>query len=202
MTKSISSLFVVAMSLALACNKPAETTPPEAPAPEPAPVAAAEPTPAPEPEPEPPPPPAPTKNIVEIATEAGNFTTLLAALDKAGMTDTLKGAGPFTVFAPTDEAFAKLPKGEVDKLLKNKKKLTEVLNGHVVAGAVNAAAVAGMPTATTLAGFDVTIDATSGVKINDATVISADIMATNGVIHVVDTVLMPPKPGAKKKAAS
>lgn len=197
----LTPLFGLAVSLALAaCNKPAETTPPESPAPEPAPVAAAEPEPA--PEPEPPPPPAPTKNIIEIATEAGNFTTLLTALDKAGLTETLKGEGPFTVFAPTDEAFAKLPKGEVDKLLKNKKKLTEVLQGHVVAGSVDAAAVAGMPTATTLAGFDVTIDASSGVKINDATVVSADIKATNGIIHVVDTVLMPPKAGAKKKAAS
>ncbi len=203
MKKSLSPLFAVVAALTLAaCNKPAETTPPvEQPAPEPAPVAAAEPTPPPAPE-EPPPPPAPTKDILTTATDAGNFTTLLAAIEKAGLTETLKGAGPFTVFAPTDEAFAKVPKAELDKLLKDKKKLAAVLNYHVVAGSVKAADVAAMPTAKTVNGADVTVDATSGVKINDATVISADIMTTNGVVHVIDTVLMPPKAAAKKKAAS
>lgn len=204
MKKSLSPLFAVVAALTLAaCNKPAaETTPPvEQPAPEPAPVAAAEPTPPPAPE-EPPPPPAPTKDILTTATDAGNFTTLLAAIEKAELTETLKGAGPFTVFAPTDEAFAKVPKAELDKLLKDKKKLAAVLNYHVVAGSVKAADVAAMPTAKTVNGADVTVDATSGVKINDATVISADIMTTNGVVHVIDTVLMPPKAAAKKKAAS
>jgi len=202
MKKSLSPLFAVIVSLALvACGKPAETTPPiDTPAPEPAPVAAAEPEPVPEVPAEPPPPPAPTKDILQTAADAGNFTTLLAALEKAGMTETLKGAGPFTVFAPTDEAFAKIPKGELDKLLKNKKNLTALLNYHVVAGAVKAAEVAKMPTATTVNGADVTIDATSGVKINDATVISPDIMTTNGVVHVIDTVLTVPKATKAKKA--
>lgn len=202
MKKSLSPLFAVVVALSIAaCGEKKDTTPPvEQPAPEPAPVAAAEPTPEPEKPAEPAPPPAPTKDILTTATDAGNFTTLLAAIDKAGLKETLAGAGPFTVFAPTDEAFAKIPKADLDKLLKDKKKLTAVLNYHVVAGSVKAADVAGMPTAKTVNGADLTIDATNGVKINDATVISPDIMTTNGVIHVVDTVLMPPK-AAKKKAS-
>lgn len=201
MKKSLSPLFAVVVALSLAaCGDKKDTTPPvEQPAPEPTPVAA-EPTPEPEKPAEPEPPPAPTKDILTTAADAGNFTTLLAAIDKAGLKDTLSGPGPFTVFAPTDEAFAKVPKADLDKLLKDKKKLTAVLNYHVVAGSVKAADVAGMPTAKTVNGADLTIDASSGVKINDATVISADIMTTNGVIHVVDTVLMPPK-ASKKKAS-
>lgn len=206
MKKSMTSLFTMAAALALAAcaAKPnPDTAPPtETPAPEPAPVAA-EPTPEPEPAKpeEPPPPPAPTKDIVDTATEAGTFTTLLKAVDAAGLTDTLKGPGPFTVFAPNDEAFAKLPKGELDKLLKNKKKLAEVLNYHVVSGAaVKSTEAAAMPTAKTVNGAEIAIDASSGVKLNGtATVVSADIMTTNGVIHVIDNVLMPPKAGAKPK---
>ena len=200
MKKSLSPLFAVVVSLAIvACGKPVETTPPtDTPAPEPAPVVAAEPTPEPAPPAEPPPPPAPTKDILTTATDAGNFTTLLTAIEAAGLTETLKGAGPFTVFAPTDEAFAKLKKADLDKLLKNKKNLAALLNYHVVAGSVKAADVAAMPTAKTVNGADLTIDATSGVKINDATVISPDIMTTNGVIHVIDTVLTVPK-AAKAK---
>ena len=200
MKKSLSPLFAVVVALTIAaCGKPVETTPPmDQPAPEPAPVVAAEPTPPPAPE-EPPPPPAPTKDILTTATDAGNFTTLLKAIEIAGLTEEWKGPGPFTVFAPTDEAFAKVPKAELDKLLKNKKKLAEVLKYHVVAGSVKAADVVKMPTATTVNGADIKIDATSGVKINEATVISTDIMTTNGVVHVIDTVLMPPK---AKKAAS
>ena len=200
MKKSLSPLFAVVVSLAIvACGKPVETTPPtDTPAPEPAPVVAAEPTPEPAPPAEPPPPPAPTKDILTTATDAGNFTTLLTAIEAAGLTETLKGAGPFTVFAPTDEAFAKLKKADLDKLLKNKKNLAALLNYHVVAGSVKAADVAAMPTAKTVNGADVTINATSGVKINDATVISPDIMTTNGVIHVIDTVLTVPK-AAKAK---
>ena len=205
MKKSLSPLFAVVVALSIAaCGEKKDTTPPvEQPAPEPAPVVAAEPTPEPEKPAEPAPPPAPTKDILTTATDAGNFTTLLAAIDKAGLKETLSGPGPFTVFAPTDEAFAKVPKADLDKLLKDKKKLAAVLTYHVVAGSVKAADVAGMPTAKTVNGADITINATSGVKINDATVISPDIMTTNGVIHVVDTVLMPPKAGkAAKKAAS
>ena len=201
------TLFSAALALALsacAAKPAAETAPPtETPAPEPAPVdATLAPDPAPETEAEPPPPPAPTKDVVDTAIEAGSFTTLVAAIEAAGLKDTLKGPGPFTVFAPDDEAFAKLPKGELDKLLKDKKKLAALLTYHVVSGAaVKSSEIGGMPTATTVAGGEVTLSAADGtVKINDvATVKSADIMATNGVIHVIDTVLTPPKKGAKPK---
>jgi uncharacterized surface protein with fasciclin (FAS1) repeats len=207
MKKSLSSLFTMAAALALAAcaAKPnPDTAPPtETPAPEPAPVAA-EPTPPPEEAKpaEPAPPPAPTKDIVDTATEAGNFTTLLKAIETAGLKDTLKGPGPFTVFAPNDEAFAKLPKGDLDKLLKNKKKLTDLLNYHVVSGAaVKSTEASAMPTAKTVQGGEIAIDASNGVKLNgEATVVSADIAATNGVIHVIDTVLVIPKPGKAPKA--
>ncbi len=209
MKKSMSPLFtaVVAFALAACAAKPSpDTAPPtEAPPTEPAPVEAA-PTPEPAPAPaEPPAPPAPTKDVLDTAAEAGKFATLLSAIDAAGLKDTLKGPGPFTVFAPTDEAFAKLPKGELDKLLKNKKKLTELLSYHVVSGAaVKAADIGATPTAKSVAGPELALTAADGtVKINDsATVVQADIAATNGVIHVIDTVLSLPKPGkaAKKKA--
>lgn len=199
MKKSFTKLTVAAMAIAfVACKK---EPPPEPPKEEkPVEAAPAEATPAePEKPAEPPPPPAPTKDIVDLAAEAGSFTTLLTAVEAAGLKDTLKGAGPFTVFAPTDEAFAKVPKADLDKLLKDKKKLEAVLKYHVVSGAVKAADVSGMPTAATLAGSDITIDASSGVKLNGtATVVTADLAATNGVIHVIDTVLMPPKADKKK----
>jgi uncharacterized surface protein with fasciclin (FAS1) repeats len=131
-------------------------------------------------------------DIVDTAIAAGSFTTLVKAVQAAGLVDTLKGPGPFTVFAPTDEAFAKLPPGTIEGLLADKAKLTAVLTYHVVAGAVTAKDVAALQTATSLQGAALKIDTSSGVKINDATVTKADVTATNGVIHVIDTVLLPP----------
>ena len=136
------------------------------------------------------------KDIVDTAVEAGQFKTLAAALKAADLVDTLKGKGPFTVFAPTDEAFAKLPAGTVENLLKpeNKQKLTEILTYHVVPGKVMAADVAGIDEAKSVNGKMIDIDVKgSTVKVNDATVTAADIAASNGVIHVIDKVLMPPK---------
>ncbi len=198
MSKTITLFTAVTIFAFAGCAaKPSPDTAPPSLPPEPAPVEAVE-APEPEPEPavtEPPPPPAPTKDIIETASEAGSFNTLLAAIDKAELTETLKGPGPFTVFAPTDEAFAKLPKGELDKLLKDKKKLAAVLTYHVVSGtAVKSTDVAATPKAATVGGGELTFDATEGVRINGAaTVLSADIETTNGIIHVIDTVLMPPK---------
>jgi uncharacterized surface protein with fasciclin (FAS1) repeats len=131
------------------------------------------------------------KDIVETAVAAGNFKTLAAALQAAGLVDTLKGKGPFTVFAPTDEAFAKIPKADLDALLKDKAKLTAVLTYHVVPGKVTAAEVVKLKDAKTVQGGRVTIDATKGVRVNDASVVKADVMASNGVIHVIDTVILP-----------
>jgi uncharacterized surface protein with fasciclin (FAS1) repeats len=136
----------------------------------------------------------PTKDIVDTAVSAGSFKTLTTALAAAGLVETLKGKGPFTVFAPTDEAFAKLPAGTVESLLKpaNKQKLTAILTYHVVAGNVKAADVVKLSSAKTLNGKSVTIKTVGGkVLINGATVVKADIAATNGTIHVIDTVLMP-----------
>ncbi|MEH2062756.1 MAG: fasciclin domain-containing protein [Nostoc sp.] len=130
-------------------------------------------------------------NIVDTAANNGSFTTLVAAIQAAGLVDTLKGAGPFTVFAPTDEAFKKLPAGTVDALLKDPAKLKKILTYHVVSGKVLAADVVKLKTAKTVEGSDVKIDASNGVKINDATVATADVAADNGVIHVIDTVLIP-----------
>ena len=132
-------------------------------------------------------------DIVDTAIAAGSFKTLVAAVQAADLVDTLRGPGPFTVFAPTDDAFAKLPPGTVDALLADKAALTAVLTYHVVAGKVTAADVAGLTEATTVQGGKLAIDTSNGVKINDATVTTADVMATNGVIHVIDTVLMPPQ---------
>ena len=131
------------------------------------------------------------KDIVDTAVAAGSFETLVAAVKAAGLVDTLKSDGPFTVFAPTDEAFAKLPAGTVEALLKDKDKLTKILTYHVVAGKVTASDVVKLDSAKTVQGSNVTVDASSGVKINDATVTTADIMTSNGVIHVIDTVLIP-----------
>lgn len=130
-------------------------------------------------------------NIVDTAVGAGSFNTLVAAVKAAGLVDTLKGTGPFTVFAPTDDAFAKLPAGTVDALLKDVPKLKKILTYHVVSGKVMAADVTKMTSATTVEGSDVKIDASEGVKINDSTVTTADVAADNGVIHIIDTVLMP-----------
>jgi uncharacterized surface protein with fasciclin (FAS1) repeats len=136
----------------------------------------------------------PSKDIVDTAVSAGSFKTLTTALEAAGLVETLKGKGPFTVFAPTDEAFAKLPEGTLKSLLMpaNKQKLKAILTYHVVAGNVKAADVIKLSSVKTLNGQSVTIKVVGGnVLINGATVVKADIAATNGTIHVIDTVLMP-----------
>lgn len=130
-------------------------------------------------------------DIVDTAVSAGSFNTLVAAVKAAGLVDTLKGKGPFTVFAPSDDAFAKLPDGTVDGLLKDIPQLKKILTYHVVSGKVMAADAAKLKSAKTVEGSEIKIDASSGVKINDATVSKADVTADNGVIHVIDTVLMP-----------
>jgi len=130
------------------------------------------------------------KDIVDTAVGAGNFKTLAAALTAAGLIETLKGKGPFTVFAPTDEAFAKIPKADLDALLKDKAKLTAVLTYHVVPGKVMAKDVkAGK--VKTVQGSELTISTAYGVKVDNATVVKTDIAADNGVIHVIDSVIMP-----------
>jgi len=130
------------------------------------------------------------KDIVDTAVAAGSFKTLATALGAAGLIDTLKGKGPFTVFAPTDEAFAKIPKADLDALLSDKAKLTAVLTYHVVAGKVMAADVkAGA--VKTVQGSDLTVTTEGGVQVNGANVVKTDIGADNGVIHVIDTVVMP-----------
>ena len=130
------------------------------------------------------------KDIVETAVTAGNFKTLAAALTAAGLVDTLKGAGPFTVFAPTDEAFAKVPKETLDALLKDKAALTKVLTYHVVAGKVMAKDVKpGM--VKTVQGQELTLATTGGVTVNGAKVVAADVVASNGVIHAIDSVVLP-----------
>ena len=133
-------------------------------------------------------------DIVDVAVAAGQFNTLAAALQAGGLVETLKSEGPFTVFAPTDEAFAKLPEGTVESLLmpENKDKLVAILTYHVVSGKVMAADVVKIDSATTVNGADVTIKVSDGsVFVNDAKVVKADIEASNGVIHVVDTVIIP-----------
>jgi uncharacterized surface protein with fasciclin (FAS1) repeats len=130
------------------------------------------------------------KDIVDTAVAAGSFKTLATALGAAGLVDTLKGKGPFTVFAPTDEAFAKIPKADLDALLKDKAKLTAVLTYHVVAGKVMAADVkAGK--VKTVQGSELTVSTSMGVSVDNAKVVKTDIVADNGVIHVIDTVIMP-----------
>ena len=134
------------------------------------------------------------KDIVDTAVDAGAFKTLAAALKAADLIDTLKGKGPFTVFAPTDEAFEKLPKGTVEDLLKpeNKKKLVSILTYHVVAGQVMAADVVKLKEAKTVEGSKVKIEVKDGkVKVNDANVVKTDILCKNGVIHIIDAVILP-----------
>ena len=131
------------------------------------------------------------KNIVEIASGAGQFKTLVSAVQAAGLAETLQGTGPFTVFAPTDEAFARLPAGTVEGLLKDLPKLKKILTYHVVPGKVLAKDVSSLKTAKTVQGGDLRVDASHGVKINNAKVTHADLEASNGVIHTIDTVLMP-----------
>ncbi len=133
------------------------------------------------------------KDIVDIAVEAGSFETLVAAVQAAGLVDVLKGDGPFTVFAPTDAAFAALPEGTVESLLlpENKDMLTAILTYHVVPGKVMSTDLTDDMTAATVEGSDIMIDLDNGVMINGATVVSADIVASNGVIHVIDQVILP-----------
>ena len=133
------------------------------------------------------------RDIVDTAVAAGSFKTLATALQAAGLIDTLKGPGPFTVFAPTDEAFAKLPPGTVEGLLKDPDRLRAVLTYHVVPGRVTATDVAQLKSAKTVHGAELVIDTSSGVRVNNARVTQADIIASNGVIHVIDTVLLPPQ---------
>ncbi len=129
-------------------------------------------------------------DIVDTAVKAGNFKTLVAAVQAAGLVDTLKGAGPFTVFAPTDEAFAKIPKDKLDALLKDKAALSKILTYHVVSGKVMAKDVkAGK--VKTVQGQEITLATTGGVTVDGAKVIAADVAASNGVIHAIDTVIMP-----------
>ena len=134
------------------------------------------------------------EDIVDVAIQNGNFTTLAAALEAAGLIETLKSDGPFTVFAPTDEAFAKLPAGTVEALLQDKERLTQILTYHVVAGEVTSSQVVNLSEAKTVNGALIQITTTpeGTVKINDATVTAADVQASNGVIHVIDTVILPP----------
>ena len=132
-------------------------------------------------------------DIVDTAVGAGTFNTLVAAVQAAGLEDTLRGDGPFTVFAPTDEAFAALPEGTVESLLleENRDQLVAILTYHVVAGAVMSGDLSDGMTATTVQGSDITIGTMGGVTVNGANVVAADIEASNGVIHVIDTVIIP-----------
>lgn len=179
---SMFAILLVVASLVMAACAPAATPTPEPPAP----TAMPEPTATPEPE---------LMDIVDTAIADGRFTTLVAAVGAAELVDTLKGEGPFTVFAPTDDAFAALPAGTVDELLKpeNKQKLTDILLYHVVSGKVMAADVTALNSAPTVLGKDVAIKVDMGnVYINEAKVIITDIETSNGVIHVIDAVLLPP----------
>jgi len=133
-------------------------------------------------------------DVVQTAVDAGSFKTLVSAVKAAGLVETLQGSGPFTVFAPTDEAFAKLPAGTVENLLKpeNKSKLVAVLTYHVIPGKVMSNDIAGKKTTVkSVEGSEIKVDATSGVKVDNAKVVKPDIEASNGVIHVIDTVIMP-----------
>ena len=131
------------------------------------------------------------KDIVDTAVAAGSFSTLATALTEAGLIDTLKGEGPFTVFAPTDDAFAKIPEAQLKAILADKKLLTDILTYHVVSGKVMASDVVNIESATSLQGTDLAVSTNDGVKINNANVIKTDIHTSNGVIHVIDTVLVP-----------
>ena len=134
----------------------------------------------------------PTKDIVDTAVSAGSFKTLATALQAAGLVETLKGKGPFTVFAPTDEAFAKIPKADLDALLADKSKLTAVLTYHVVPGKVMAADVVKLDKAKTVQGGSVKISTSGGVMVDNSKVVKTDIEASNCFIHVIDTVILPP----------
>jgi transforming growth factor-beta-induced protein len=184
---SVFAMLLTVTALVLAACAPA-ATPTEAPVAEPEPTAVPEPTAMPEPE-------VMAKDIVDTAVADGRFQTLVAAVTAAELVDTLKSEGPFTVFAPTDDAFAALPEGTVESLLlpENKQALTDILLYHVVSGKVMAADVVGLESATTVLGKDVAIKVDMGnVYINDAQVIITDIETSNGIIHVIDAVILPP----------
>ena len=132
-------------------------------------------------------------DIVDTAVAAGSFTTLVAAVQAAGLVETLKGEGPFTVFAPTDDAFAALPEGTVDALLADPAALAAILTYHVVAGKVMSTDLTEGMTATTVNGAPITITLEGGAKVNGANIVQADIATTNGVIHVIDAVILPPQ---------
>jgi uncharacterized surface protein with fasciclin (FAS1) repeats len=156
------------------------------------PVAPAPVEPAPAPTPEPAPAPAPAGNtILDVAKSAGTFSTLLKAIETAGLVETFQGPGPYTLFAPTDEAFAKIPKADLEALLADKAKLADVLSYHVLPGKTAGKDVAALTKTTTVSGKDISIDNTSGVKYGAATVTKTDIEASNGVIHVIDAVVFP-----------
>jgi uncharacterized surface protein with fasciclin (FAS1) repeats len=184
-------LLVPALAIAIAaCSSAASpsATPIAVPTPSPAPTTAPTPTTAPSPSAD-----AAGKDIVETATGAGSFTTLLTAAKAAGLVETLQGDGPFTVFAPTDEAFAALPAGTLEGLLADKEALKKVLLYHVVPAAVTADMVVGLTSADSVEGSPIAIAVKDGkVFVNDAQVTATDIAATNGVIHVIDSVLLPP----------
>lgn len=131
------------------------------------------------------------KNIIDTASSDNTFSTLVMAIKAAGLVETLQGDGPFTVFAPTNEAFAKIPDSTLQDLLKDKPKLTSILTSHIITGKVMAKDIASQDGKKSIAGGTLKIDATSGVMVNDATVTTPDIECTNGVIHAIDTVLMP-----------
>ncbi len=143
-------------------------------------------------------------DIVDTAVKAGSFKTLVAAVKAAGLVDTLKGKGPFTVFAPTDDAFDKLPKGTLETLLKpeNKQKLASILTYHVVAGKYDAARITGAKPrqygVKSVQGSDISVDLRKGVKVSGASVVKTDIQTSNGVIHVIDSVILPPEKRAMK----
>ena len=130
-------------------------------------------------------------DIVDIAASAGSFNTLVGAVKEADLVDTLKSDGPFTVFAPTDEAFAKLPDGQLEELLQDKEALTKVLTYHVVPGKVTSEEVVNLQSAKTVEGQSVKISVGDDIRVDNAKIIKADIMASNGVIHVIDTVILP-----------
>jgi uncharacterized surface protein with fasciclin (FAS1) repeats len=140
----------------------------------------------------------PQPDIIDVAGDAGSFKTLLAAVEAAGLTDTLRGNGPFTVFAPTDAAFAELPDGTVEALLKDIPRLQAILTYHVVPGKVTASDVIKLREAKTVQGQKLRIDTSNGVKVDNAQVVKTDVMAGNGVIHVIDSVMIPPKRTASR----
>ncbi|UCE45989.1 MAG: fasciclin domain-containing protein [Methanobacteriota archaeon] len=131
------------------------------------------------------------KDLVDVASEAGSFKTLLKAAEAAGLVSTLKGEGPLTVFAPTDEAFARLPPGTIEGLLRDREKLSAILKYHVVPGRITAQKVAEQKSLKTAQGKELAVDSTGGVKVGKARVVKTDIEASNGVIHVIDSVLLP-----------